>query len=322
MPSSDRHARPLIALLGATASGKTAAAVHLARVLPVEVVSADSRQVRRDMLIGTAAPTADELSAVPHHLVGIIAPDEPWTVTDFLAHARQSLADIWDRGRVPLLTAGTGQYAWALLEGWEVPAVPPDPALRAELEAALATAGVAALQARLAALDPASARRIDRMNPRRLLRAIEIVTSTGLPIPALRRVEPEFSWRAFGLAWPRHVLDARADARVVRMFADGLVAEARWLAERYGPNIEALRTIGYAEAWRVVRGEWDEVTAIAATQRATRRLIRAQGRWFRSTDERIAWRDGADLDALAADVAATLDEWDGLGRGDRLARCT
>lgn len=303
-----RTAPRLIALLGATASGKTAAAIHLARTLPVEVISADSRQVRREMRIGTAAPTVGELAAVPHHLVGMVAPDASWTVTDFLDHAHRALEDIWSRGRIPLLTGGTGQYVWALLEGWRVPAVPPDLALRAELEAELASRGAAPLHARLMALDPASARRVDAANPRRLVRAIEIAMATGRPVPPLRREPPPFAWQAFGLDWPRDVLDARAAVRAERMYADGLVDETRSIAERYGADIEALRTIGYAEALRVVQGACDEATALAETQRATRKLIRMQGRWFRAADPRIAWRDGADLAGLGAAIEVWLGQ--------------
>ena len=150
--------RQLIALLGPTASGKTAAAVAIARTLPVEVVSADSRQVRTGMRIGTAAPTDAELAAVPHHLVGIVVPDAEWTLAAFLERARAALEDIWGRGRLPLLLGGSGQYVWALLEGWRVPAIAPDPALRARLEAEAADRGGDALHARLATLDPVSGR--------------------------------------------------------------------------------------------------------------------------------------------------------------------
>ncbi|MBM4416305.1 MAG: tRNA (adenosine(37)-N6)-dimethylallyltransferase MiaA, partial [Chloroflexi bacterium] len=166
--------RSLVAIVGPTAAGKTAAALAVARRLPVEVVSADSRQVRAGMRIGTAAPTEAELAAVPHHLVGCVAPDAPWTLADFLREARTALAAIWARGRLPLLVGGTGQYVWALLEGWQPPAVPPDPALRAALEREAAGAGVGALHARLAALDAGAAARVDARNPRRVIRALEV----------------------------------------------------------------------------------------------------------------------------------------------------
>ena len=293
-----------MALLGPTGSGKTAAAAAIARRLPIEVVSADSRQVRRGMRIGTAAPTGEELAAVPHHLVGVVEPDAPWGLADFLARAGEALEAAWERGAVPLLTGGTGQYVWALLEGWRVPAVPPDPALRARL----AAMGEAAVFERLEALDPASAARIGGRNARRAIRAIEIAEATGRPVEPLRREPPPWPWRAVGLAWPREALYARTDARAARMYADGLVAETRALIARHGADFDALRAIGYAEAARVVAGEWDEAAALDATRRATRRLVRRQAAWFRPGDPRIAWRDGADLGGVVSAVAEAADE--------------
>lgn len=295
--------RTVVAILGATASGKTAAAIELARRLPIEVVSADSRQVRREMRIGTAAPTEQELAAVPHHLVGIIDPDALWTVTDFLARADEAIEGIWARRRLPLLVGGTGQYVWALLEGWRVPPAPADPSLRAALEA-LATqpGGPAALRARLAAGDSASAARIAPQNLRRIIRAIEIVETTGAPVTPLERRAPGFQWRAIGLEWSREELHRRADARAASMYAAGLIEETRALIERYGPRLPALATIGYAEAARVVLGEWDAATALARTKIETHRLIRMQATWFRRDDPRIEWVPGADVAAVAAAV--------------------
>lgn len=294
----------VVALLGATASGKTAAAVEVARRMPVEVVSADSRQLRREMRIGTAAPTDDELAAVPHHLVGAVAPDAPWTLADFFEGALGAIEEIQARGSVPLLIGGTGQYVWALLEGWEVPHVPPDPALRARLAADAAAHGLEALHARLAALDPASADRIDVHNERRIVRALEIIEATGEAVPPLVRRGPAFEWDAIGVAWPRDALYERADARVERMYRDGLVDETRTLVGRYGRQFEALRSIGYADALRLLDGELDEPAAVEHTKTETHRLIRMQATWFGADDERIDWHDGADVEALADAVVA------------------
>ncbi|MEX2372768.1 MAG: tRNA (adenosine(37)-N6)-dimethylallyltransferase MiaA [Dehalococcoidia bacterium] len=292
----------MVAIVGPTASGKTAAAIEVARRLPAEVISADSRQVRTDMAIGTAAPTRDELAAAPHHLVGVVAPDAPWTITDWLGRARAAIDEVHARGRLPLVVGGTGQYVWALLEAWEVPAVPPDLALRARLEAVAATEGAEALHARLAAVDPPSAARIDARNVRRVVRALEIVEATGRPVPPLAPRDPGFDWRVVGLRWSRDALHRRADERVEAMFAAGLLEETRALVERYGRDFEALRSIGYREALAVLDGAMTEADAIARTQLETHRLIRMQANWFREDDPRIEWVAGDDPDAVASAV--------------------
>lgn len=289
--------RHLVALVGPTASGKTAVAVAASLRVPLEVVSADSRQVRSEMVIGTAAPTEDERAAVPHHLVGTIAPDAPWSLPDWLRQAREAMEGAWARDRLPLVVGGTGQYVWALLEGWEVPEVPPDDALRGRLEAYAAEHGASALHARLAAADPASAARIDPQNVRRVVRAIEIVEVTGKPVPSLTPRDPGFTWAVVGLRWPREALHARADARVEAMFAAGLVEEARQVVGRHGRGYPALDSIGYREALAVLDGECDEAEAARRTKIATHRLIRMQAAWFRDDDPRIAWVDGGNLEA-------------------------
>ncbi|MBX7112301.1 MAG: tRNA (adenosine(37)-N6)-dimethylallyltransferase MiaA [Dehalococcoidia bacterium] len=280
--------RHLVALVGATASGKTEAAVEVARRLPVEVISADSRQVRAGMRVGTAAPTDEELAAVPHHLVGVVEPDAPWSLAEFLARARAALEDIWSRGKLPLVVGGTGQYVWALLEGWQPPAVPPDPALRARLEEAAARCGPAPLIEELRALDPDALARVDARNPRRLIRAIEVARA-GVSAPTV--TPRDFTGQVVGLHRDREVLHARADARAERMVATGLLEETRGLLERYPADLPAFQSIGYAEAIRVLRGEWDLATAVARMKIETHRLIRMQATWFRADDPRIRWVD-------------------------------
>lgn len=301
-PSSGSPPRAAVAIVGATASGKTAAAIEVARRLPVEVISADSRQMRCGMAIATAAPTAEELAAIPHHLVGTLTPEAEWSLAAFLEAARAALDDIGQRGRAPLLVGGTAQYVWALIEGWQVPAVPPGLELRGALEAEAATVGGAALHARLERLDPTSAARIDPRNVRRVVRALEIVESTGAPVQPLERRAPTLDWHVVGLEWSRAELHARADARVEAMYAAGLVEETRALMERFGTDLPALNTIGTAEARQVVLGEWTEAHAIERTKIETHRLIRMQATWFRRDDPRIRWVPGADLDAAAGAI--------------------
>lgn len=297
----------VVAIVGPTASGKTAVAVEVVRRVSAEVISADSRQVRRGMVIGTAAPTADELAAVPHHLVAVVEPDVPWNLTAWLDRARALVHAIHERGALPLVVGGTGQYVWALLEGWEVPSVPPQPAFRAALEARAAAGEGPALHEELRTVDPASAERIDPRNARRVIRALEIIHATGKPVPPLDPRDPGFDWSAVGLRWPREAIHERADRRVVAMFEGGLLDEARGLVERYGRDFDALRSIGYREALEVLDGRITVEQAIERTQVETHRLIRMQANWFREDDPRIEWVDGEDLEAAVRAV---------VGRGD------
>jgi tRNA dimethylallyltransferase len=188
--------------------------------------------------------------------------------------------------------------------------VAPNAELRAELEAFADEQGDAALVARLERVDPASAGRIDGRNRRRVIRALEIVEATGEPVPPLNDAPPDFEWAAVGLRWPRRELYARADRRAERMYAGGLVEETRELVRGYGREFDALTSIGYAEALRVVEGEWTPERAVERTKTATHRLIRMQGTWFREGDERIRWMDAREpeavLDAVEAAVTAPV----------------
>lgn len=294
--------RHLVVLLGATASGKTAVAVDAARRLPIEVVSADSRQIRRGMRIGTAAPTDEEQAAVRHHLVEIVDPAAPWTLVDWLDRTRAALEQIWGREQMPLVVAGTGHYLWALLEGQIVPRIEPNPTFRDELEAIAEENGAELLHQRLASVDAASADRIEVNNVRRVIRALEIIEATGEPVPPLRKEPPDFTWSALGLRWPRRELYARADVRAAAMYECGLVEETQELVTAHGDGFEALRSIGYAEALHVLDGSWTVEQALSRTQTATHRLIRMQGTWFRDDDERINWIDARSRDAVLAAI--------------------
>jgi tRNA dimethylallyltransferase len=293
--TSPRH---LVALVGPTAAGKTAAAIAVAEHLPVEIVSADSRQVRSGMVVGTAAPTKAELEAVPHHIVGVVAPDAPWSIVDWLERARAVIELIWERDHIPLVVGGTGQYVWALLEGWEVPAVPPNLELRDELERRAKERGWKSLHEHLARLDPASAERIEPRNVRRVIRALEIIDATGGPVPPLTPRDPGFTWSVVGMQWDRETLYARADERVTAMFRGGLLGETRSLVAKYGRDFEALRSIGYPEALGVIDGEWSEAQGIEKARLATHRFIRHQNNWFAPDDARIQWVDGRRLETV------------------------
>ncbi|HWC28743.1 MAG TPA: tRNA (adenosine(37)-N6)-dimethylallyltransferase MiaA, partial [Dehalococcoidia bacterium] len=188
--ASAEHRPPLVAVVGATATGKTDTAIAIAQALRGEVISADAYQVYRGLDVGTAKASLALRSRVPHHLIDISGPEEQLTLARYLDVAHAALSDVWSRGALPVLAGGSGQYVWALLEGWQVPRVAPDPALRAELEALAASGGTPALLERLRHLDPDAAQRLDPDNPRRLVRAIEVVQREGRPLAACQARSP------------------------------------------------------------------------------------------------------------------------------------
>jgi tRNA dimethylallyltransferase len=301
----------IVAVVGPTASGKTALALALAERFGGEIVNADSRQIYRHMDIGTAKPTPAELARVPHHLIDIRTPDEPFGLAEFLELAARAIRDIAGRARLPIVAGGTGQYVRALLEGWRAPPVPPDPELRRALEARAADEGPNALHRELTMLDPDAAAAIDSRNVRRVVRALEVIRATGRPFSA-QRTQAASPYRALtlGIALDREVLHARIDRRVDEMFAAGLVDEVvRLRAMGYGCDLPALRSIGYAEVCGYLAGDLTLADAIARTKTATHRLVRVQANWFRRSDPRIVWLDGAHglpVDAAAGAVEAFL----------------
>ena len=179
--------RKLVAIVGPTATGKTALAVAIARTLDGEIVGADSRQVYRHMDIGTAKPTPEERSLAPHHLIDVVSLDQEFSLAQYLELAVAVLEDVWSRGKQPLLVGGSGQYVWALLEGWRVPRLPPQQELRRELEERAAREGAGALHGELAQVDPKAAARIDPRNVRRVIRALEVYRRPAAPYPIGRR---------------------------------------------------------------------------------------------------------------------------------------
>jgi tRNA dimethylallyltransferase len=217
-----RGVDPLLVIVGPTAVGKTILALRLGEALDGEVVSADSRQVYRSMDIGTAKPTAKERTRVPHHLIDVRDPDEPLTLAEYQAMAYQAVDGLLVRQKLPMLVGGTGQYVRAVVEGWSIPAVSPDEALRAKLYAQVEASGHEALHAHLRALDPRAAERIDPRNVRRVIRAVEVCLIAGRPISELqRKVPPPYRIVQVGLTRPRQALYQRADERVDAMSGRG-----------------------------------------------------------------------------------------------------
>jgi len=286
---------PLVAIVGPTAVGKTDLALTLAQRLGAEIVNADSRQVYRQMDIGTGKPTEAERTLVPHHVFDVADPDEDFSLGLYRQLASDAIAKVAARAKLPLLVGGTGQYVWSVLEGWQVPEIPPDTAFRREMENRARQLGHQALHDELVGIDPEAAARIQATNVRRVIRALELHKATGdLPSVLLwSKKGLSESTLVLGLGMDRRQLFARADARVDRMVLLGFPGEVRALMEKgYGPSLPSMSSIGYREMYAYVQGECDLATAVEKTKLETHRLIRRQNTWFRATDERIVWVEG------------------------------
>lgn len=302
---------PYLALVGATATGKTAVGVLLAEALGGEIVSADSMAVYRHMNIGTAKPTPQERERAAFHLIDVAEPDAPYSVAEFKRQANAALQAIARRGKPALLVGGTGLYVRALLDDFGLTETPADPEIRARLDAEAARLGAPALHARLAEVDALAATRIHPNDRIRIVRALEVWERTGEPISVQQARDRERRSRQpsrvvpkFGLTASRERLNERIEARVDAMIAAGLEAEVRGLLSRgYGAALPPLRSLGYKEMVAYVRGEADLPTTIDAIKQNTRRFAKRQGTWFRA-DPAIAWLDVGE--SRPADVAAAI----------------
>ncbi|SRR5579884_670007 len=297
---------PLIVVTGPTASGKSALALILAERFDAEIVSADSRLVYRGLDVGTAKPTLAERARRPHHLIDVVDPDQPYSVADYQAAADAALAGIAARGRPALLVGGSPHYVQAVVDRLALPPVEPRPALRAALEALAAREGAPAVYARLAQLDPEAAARADPWNVRRLIRAIEVVESSGQPLARLGRQRgPERPALHLALTAPRPVLYDRIDARVDAMLAAGWLAEVEGLLARgLDPALPSLSATGYRELVEVVRGRLALAEAVTRIKHGTHAFARRQYTWLRR-DPRLEWHElGPDLERTAVERVA------------------
>ena len=285
--------RPVVAVVGPTAAGKSELSLSLAQALDGEVVNADSMQLYRGMDIGTAKLSRAERAGVPHHLLDIWPVTQTASVSEYQALARQAIDDIRGRGRTPIVVGGSGLYVRAAIDKLQFPHTDPD--LRASLEEQLARVGPAALHARLAAVDPAAASAILPGNGRRIVRALEVIELSGPPFRAtLPDYEAAYPVVQLGVTMPRPVLDRRIDLRLARMWDRGLVDEVRRL-ERAGlrDGRTASRALGYAQVLAFLAGECSEAEAAAQANQATRRFVRRQESWFRR-DPRVVWLPAGD----------------------------
>ncbi|HVH30370.1 MAG TPA: tRNA (adenosine(37)-N6)-dimethylallyltransferase MiaA, partial [bacterium] len=275
----------------------------LALRLNAEIVCADSRTVYRGMDIGTAKPTLAQRARVPHHLLDIADPNQVVTLATYRDMAVQVIADIRTRRRVPLLAGGSGLYIRAVVDGLTIPQVPPDPALRAELESD-ERAHPGRLHAKLQRVDPQAAARIHPHNIRRLVRALEVYERTGQPISSLQRTDPIGAAVRVALTMDHEALYSRIDARVEAQLAAGLIGEVEHLLGRgFVPTLPAMRGLGYKEIIEYLQGGVGREEAVRRLKRNTRHFAKRQFTWFRR-DSRIHWLDVTTLtsDQVAEEI--------------------
>ncbi len=300
----------IVVVVGPTGVGKTDLAIQLAKRLGGEIVSADSRLFYRGMDIGTAKPSLEERRLVPHHLIDVTDPDHPWSLSLFQEQARLAIQAIYERGRLPFLVGGTGQYVRAVIEGWQPPKIAPDPKLRLALEDWAKEIGIYGLHNRLAVLDPAAAAAIDPRNLRRTIRALEVILSSGMPFSAQKRKGNSiYHVLQVGLIRPRQELYAIVDERIRRMLASGWLAEVQeLLGKGYPPELPSFSAIGYREVIAYLKGEISLLEAELRIRKATRIYIRRQTNWFKPTDPEIHWYSvtAETVDIVERDISSWL----------------
>jgi tRNA dimethylallyltransferase len=290
--------QPILAIVGPTATGKSALALDLAEEIGGEIVSADSLQVYRGLDLGTAKPGAADRARVPHHLVDILEPDEVYSAGEFARRARAAIDEIAARGRVPIVVGGSGLYLRALLRGLS-PLPPGDPEVRAALRSRLENEGLAALREELARIDPKTAARLTAGDTQRVLRALEVECVTGRPLSAWLDEQP-FGIQAIaavqiGLTLPRSILYDRIAGRVVWMMEAGWLGEVAGLLQRgLSPRLPAFQAIGYRQLVRHLEGDGSLEQAIAEIVRETRRFAKRQETWFRKEPD-VTWFSAQEL---------------------------
>lgn len=289
----------VVAVVGATASGKSKSGLQLAERFNGEIISADAFQVYRGFDIGTAKPTKAERARIKHHLIDILAPDEAYNVARFVKDATAAINDIHARYKLPILVGGSGQYIKALTAGWQIPKIPADPQLRAKLEDTLAREGLQKLVGDLERLNPHLSKTVDTQNPRRVIRALErTLGDEGNAVPSAP-VPPAFKTLFIGISVPRPKLHVFAEQRIRDMVECGWVDEVKMLlGSGVAVSAPAMVAVGYRELAQHIAGEIHLEGAISQIKIKTNQLIRHQNNWFKTGDENINWVEFGDIGAM------------------------
>lgn len=286
----------LIILLGPTASGKTGLAIQLAQALNTEIISADSRYLYKELNIGTAKPTQDELAQVRHHLINCAILDQPWSIGEYKTEAEKLIQRLNDEGKIPILSGGTGQYIRAIRQNWQIPELEADDCMRTVIEGIGKEIGFEKLHDNLRVIDPEAASFIDFRNHRRTVRALEVIFKTGVRFSQIRSKETSpYDSLIIGLEWERKELYERIDSRIEQMLQEGFIEEVRQLIENgYKDALLKMGVIGYGELIAFLEGHTSLEEALVLIKRNTRKYVRRQVNWFKPTDPEIHWLKAQD----------------------------
>ena len=304
----------ILGLVGATASGKTALSLALAHSLDCEILCLDSMQIYRRMDIGTAKPTPAEQALVPHHLLDIVEPTQPFSVAEYVERAHQVIKEVLSRGHTPLLVGGTGLYLQGLSLPMDYGGLPSDPTLRAKLQQDLAETSADAMHQRLLQIDPESAQRLHPHDTRRVIRALEIHALTGIPMSAHKTptaADAPYEFHLYAVDWPRAELHQRINLRVDQMMRDGLLDEVEsLLREGVPPEAQSMQGLGYKELIPVIQGHYALSDAVERIKTGTRNYARRQLIWFRR-DPRIRWISNERLPDAQEEI---IKNWEDLSQ--------
>ncbi|PKO07675.1 MAG: tRNA (adenosine(37)-N6)-dimethylallyltransferase MiaA [Chloroflexi bacterium HGW-Chloroflexi-3] len=291
--------KPVIFIVGPTASGKTDLSVQLATILNTEIISADSRYFYRMMDIGTAKPDAEEMANIKHHMIDIADPDKTISVAIFKQQVTEIIANMHQETKIPIVVGGTGQYVHAILHNWEMPELKSDQQLRELLENYAEQFGKLKLYEFLQKVDPEAAKIIDFRNLRRTVRAIEVMLKTGHRFSEQRRKNASiYTQKIIGISWDRVGLYQRIDDRIDKMIENGVIEEVRRLLDfGYSSNLPSMSAIGYRELAGYVQGENTLDEAVILMKRNSRTYVRRQANWFKANDPNIVWFEGDELDS-------------------------